>query len=111
MLTAIIVTIILIIIYKIIGNNYKKRINIMNIGLNSLRENGYAILAIKPTLLVGTLKTENYKTNISTVSLAFMLDGHETIIMSTANENSLILSLDRTNEISDDRLMELVSEN
>ena len=111
MLTAISIIIVLIIIYKIIGNNYKKRLSAINLGIDDLKKNSYALVQIKPALFIGTLKTENYETYVSPMALGFLLDGEEILVMSTTKENSLIVIADKLDEIDENKLEELISQN
>jgi hypothetical protein len=111
MLTVISIIIILIIIYKIIENNYQKRLSAINLGIDNLRKNDYALVHIKPALFIGTLKSENYETYVSPMALGFMLDDKEILVMSTTKENSLIVIADKLDEIDENKLDELISQN
>jgi len=111
MSTAIVVIILLAIIYKLIGNNYKKRLFLINQGMKDLRTNEYAIVNIKPNLFIGTLKTENYETYISPISLGFILDNKEVFVMPTMKQKSLIIMITKMGEMDEKRLEELISKN
>jgi hypothetical protein len=66
---------------------------------------------IKPALFIGTLKSENYETYVSPMALGFMLDDKEILVMSTTKENSLIVIADKLDEIDENKLDELISQN
>jgi len=111
MIEAIGVIIVIIIIYKLIENNYKNRLDLINQGMEKLRTNGYTIVDIKSDLYIGTLKTENYETYVSPMSLGFILDNNEILVMPTVHKKSLIIEVSKMDEIDEEKLEELISKN
>ena len=101
----------LLIIYKLISNNYSKRMALITKGQIDIGLNGYAIMEVSPTLLLGTLKTEGYQTYVSPVSLGFLHLGKEILVMSTSKNNSLAIEVSKMGDMSDSELESLISNN
>ena len=109
--TIIVISIIiaLVIIYKLISNNYTKRMSLINKGLLDIKLNGYAIVEVDPALFVSTLKQEEYETYMGPMSLGFILEGNEVLVMPTVKKNSLAI-LAATMGDMDERKLELLVE-
>ena len=99
------------VVYKIISNNYKTRMSLINRGMEDLRTKDYAIIEIKPSLYLGTLKTEGYETYVSPVSQAFLLDSQEVLVMPTAKNHSFAIVLSKMDDISESKLETLIGDN
>lgn len=113
--TIIIIIIILlsVVVYKMITNNYNKRIALINKGMENIRTKEYTIIEINPSLYLSILKTEGYEIYSSRLSpsLAFFLNGQKIIVLPTAKNHSLAISFSKIGEMNVEILMELVSNN
>jgi len=111
--TFIIITIILlpIVVYKIIADNYNKRIPLINEGMKNIRTMDYAIIEIDPSLYLSTLKTEGYEIYSSPLSLSFFLNGQKIIVIPTAKNHSLAISFSQMGDMREEKLMELITNN
>ena len=105
------IVILAIVAYKIVSNNYRTRLSLINRGMEDIRNMGYAIIEITPSLYLGTLKTEEYETYISPVSQAFLLDGQEILVMPTAKSHSLAITLSKMDDIGESKLEAFIDNN
>lgn len=114
MTTAIIVgiiTVFVIVLYKMIDNNYKKRMSLILDTLQDIKNNGYAIAEVDPALFVTTLKEEGYETYMSPVSLGFILEGDEVLVMRTVKKNSLAIVVSKMEDMRESKLEALINDN
>ena len=111
--TIIIVSIatVLLIMYKLISNNYSKRMSLISDALRDIKNNKYAILKVDPALFITTLKGEGYETYMSPVSLGFILEGNEVLVMKTVKKNSLAIVVSKMGDMSESELESLISNN
>ena len=102
----------IVIVYKLIANNYIKRMELINQSMEDITSNGFAIIKITSTLYMGTLKTEEYETYVSPNALGFILNNEEILIMSTMKKNTLAINFSSPKiTFSDDELEELIKNN
>ncbi len=105
------IVIVLVIVYKLISNNYTKRMSLINKGLSDIKLNGYAIVEVDPALFVTTLQQEEYETYMSPMSLGFILEGNEVLVMPTVKKNSLAILVSTMGDMDESKLEALVEDN
>ena len=102
----------IVVIYKLIANNYIKRMKLINKSMEDITNNGFAIVKITSSLYIGTLQTEKYETYVSSNALGFILNNEEILVMSTMKKNTLAINFSSPKIIfSDDELEELIINN
>ena len=102
----------LIVVYKLIANNYIKRMRLINKSMEDITNNGFAIIKITSSLYIGTLQTEKYETYVSPNALGFILNNEEILVISTMKKNTLAINFSSPKIIfSDDELEELIINN
>lgn len=105
------IVVVLVIAYQLTKNNYNKRMILINRGMEDIKDKDYAIVEVNPSLFLGTLKTEGYETYASPVSLAFLLDGEEILVMPTTKNNSLAITFSKLDDMSESKLEVLIEDN
>ena len=107
----ILVVLAIISVYKLIANNYIKRMELINKSMEDITNNGFAIIKITSSSYIGTLKTEGYETYVSPTALGFRLNNEEILVMSTMKKNTLAVNFFNLEALSEDELEKLIENN